>query len=235
MTAQSSAEAFQTRSRNMLDSRHLVPGERVIWESRPAMTIVLLKPIIMTILALAFAGIVLSYNGSLTYLVAAFVLAALMIPFDRRYGIFAGIAGVIIAFLVSLDRTWEALVFIPVVLGVLPLITTYLNWRNTVFVLTDRRIISQYGFLSRQFNDTGLDKVQSISLSQPLLERLFGFGDIAIITSGDLGRAVRRRPGLRFHSGGDVVWENVPRPFETEKLLSEHVYRPMAPPRAAAA
>lgn len=235
MTAQSSAEAIQPHSRNMLDGRHLVPGERVIWESRPAMAIVLLRPIIITILALAFASIVLSYDGSLAYLVAALVLAALMIPFDRRFGIPAAIAGIIIAFLVSLDRAWDVLVFIPVVLGVLPLITTYMNWRNTVFVLTDRRIISQYGFLSRHFSDTGLDKVQSISLSQPLLERIFGFGDIAIITSGDLGRAVRRRPGLRFHSGGDVVWENVPRPFETEKLLSEHVYRPMAPPRGAAA
>lgn len=234
MTTQSTMEAVQPHTRDMLDGRHLLPGEKVIWESRPAWVTVLLRPLIMIVLALIFAVIVLSYDGSLTYLVAALVLAALLVPFDRRFGIPAAVAGVIIALLVSLDRTWEVLVFIPVVLGALPLLTTYLYWRNTVFVLTDRRIISQYGFLSRHFNDTGLDKVQNISLSQPLLERLFGFGDIAIITSGETGRVVRRQPGIRFSSGGGVVWENVPKPFETEKLLSEYVYRPMAPPRAAA-
>jgi len=234
MTTGSTTEAVQPHARELLDGKHLLPGEKVIWESRPAWVTVLLRPLTMIVLAIIFAVIVLSYDGSLAYLVAALVLAALLVPFDRRFGIPAAIAGIIIAFLVSIDRAWEVLVFIPLVLGALPLITTYLYWRNTVFALTDRRIISQYGFLSRHFNDTGLDKVQNISLSQPLLERLFGFGDIAIITSGETGRVVRRQPGLRFGSGGGVVWENVPRPFEIEKMLSQYVYRPMAPPRAAA-
>ena len=234
MTTQTPTGVIQPHTRNMLDGRHLVPGEKVIWESRPAWIIVLLRPLIMIILALAFAAIVLTYNGSLASLVAALILAALLVPFDRRLGIPAAIAGIVIALLVSIDRSWDVLVFIPVVLGALPLITTYLYWRNTVFVLTDRRIISQYGFLSRRFNDTGLDKVQNISLDQPLLERIFGFGDIAIITSGEMGRVVRRQPGIRFNAGGGVVWENVPKPFEIERLLSEHVYRPMAPPQTAA-
>mgnify|MGYP000894017900 FL=1 len=234
MTSQTTTEVVQPHTRDMLDGRHLLPGEKVIWESRPAWVTVLLRPLIMIVLALVFAAIVLTYNGSLAYLVAAIVLAALMIPFDRRFGVPAAIAGLIIALLVSLDRSWGVLVFIPVVLGALPLITTYIYWRNTVFALTDRRIISQYGFLSRHFNDTGLDKVQNISLNQPMLERIFGFGDIAIITSGEMGRVVRRQPGLRFNTGGGVVWENVPKPFETEKMLSEYVYRPVTPPRTAA-
>ena len=234
MTDQTSTGVVQPHKRDMLDGRHLLPGEKVIWESRPAWVTVLLRPLIMIALALVFAVIILTYDGSLAYLVAALVLAALLIPLDRRFGIPAAIAGIIIALLVSFDRSFEALVFIPVVLGALPLLTTYLYWRNTVFALTDRRIISQYGFLNRSFNDTGLDKVQNISLSQPMLERIFGFGDISIVTSGEMGRIVRRQPGLRFGSGGGVIWENVPKPFETERMLSEYVYRPMAPPRAAA-
>ncbi|NLK25171.1 MAG: PH domain-containing protein [Euryarchaeota archaeon] len=232
MTAQASTEAVQLHTRNMLDGRHLVPGEKIIWESRPAIVVVLLKPLAMIILALIFASIILTYDGSVLYLVIALILAGLLIPFDRRLGIPAAIAGVIVAFLVSIDRSLDVLVFIPVVLGALPLLITYLQWRNTVFVLTDRRIISQYGFLSRHFNDTGLDKVQNISLNQPMLERLFGFGDITIATSAEVGGMIKRQPGLRLHSGGGVVWENVPQPFETEKMLSQYVYHPMGPVRS---
>jgi membrane protein YdbS with pleckstrin-like domain len=171
----------------------------------------------------------------LTYLVAALIVAGLMSPFDRRVGIPAAIAGVAIAILVSLDRTLDVLVFIPVVLGAIPLLTTYLQWRNTVFALTDRRIISQYGIASRHYNDTGLDKVQNITLNQPLVERLLGFGDITIATSAQIGRAIRRQPGIRLMAGGGVVWENVPKPFEIENLLSQYVYRPAAPPRPGTA
>jgi len=233
MTSPMSEVSGGPPSQAILDHQHLVSGEKIIWESRPAAMVVLLKPLIMTILAIIFAAIVLTYDGSLAFLIAALVVAGLMAPFDRRFGLPAAIAGVAIAIMVSLDRSLAALVFIPVVLGVLPLLTTYLQWRNTVFALTDRRIISQYGFMRRRFNDTGLDKVQNISLEQPLLERLFGFGDITIATSGEMGRTVRRQPGLRFHSGGGVVWEDVPEPFEIEKLLSEHVYRPVAAARPA--
>jgi hypothetical protein len=190
--------------------------------------VVLLKPIIMIVLALIYAAIILTYNGTLLNLVAALVLAGLLAPFDRRFGFLAAIAGVVVAFLVSIDRSLAILVFVPVVLGALPLITTYLQWRNTAFALTDRRIISQYGFLSRHYKDTGLDKVQAISLNQPIVERIFGFGDITIATSGEVGRAIKRQPGLRFHSGGGVVWEDVPKPYETEKLLSQYVYRPIS-------
>ena len=235
MTTQTSTEVVQPHTESILDRRHLVSGERVVWESRPARTIVLLRPLIMIVLALAFAAIILTYDGSLALLVAALALAALLVPFDRRLGIPAAIAGVVVALLVSIDRSLDVLVVIPVVLGALPLITTYLYWRNTVFALTDRRIISQYGFLSRHFNDTGIDKVQNISLNQPLLERLFGFGDISIATAGGMGRVIRRQPGLRLAAGGGVIWENVPKPFEIERLLSEHVYRPTAPPITAAA
>jgi membrane protein YdbS with pleckstrin-like domain len=234
MTAQTSEVKVQPPAQIIMDSRHLIPGEKVIWESRPAAAVVLLKPLIMIVLALIYAAIILTFNGSLLNLVAALILAGLMTPFDRRFGIPAAIAGVAIAFLVSIDRSLALLVFVPVILGALPLIITYLQWRNTVFALTDRRIISQYGFLSRRYSDTGLDKVQNITLNQPIMERVFGFGDITIATSGQIGRAIRRMPGLRFHAGGGVVWEDVPKPFETEKLLSQYVYRPVAPVRPAA-
>jgi uncharacterized membrane protein YdbT with pleckstrin-like domain len=229
MTPETNAKRTEIPAQPVLDRKHLLTGEKVIWESRPAWITVMLRPLLMIIVALIFAAVVLTYDGSLIYLVAALVLAALLIPFDRRFGIPAAIAGVVIAFLVSIDRSLAILVFIPLVLGALPLLTTYLYWKHTAFAITDRRIISQYGFLSRQYNDTGIDKVQNISMSQPLLERLFGFGDITIATSGEMGRAVRRQPGIRFHSSGGVVWENVRNPAEVQKKLSSYVYRPTAP------
>jgi membrane protein YdbS with pleckstrin-like domain len=231
-TGETTSERIDAPARPVLDRKHLLQGEKVIWESRPAWSLIMLRPILMLVVALIFAGVILTYDGSLLYLVIALILAALLVPFDRRFGIPAAIAGVAVAFLVSLDRSLAVLVFVPLVLGAVPLIMTYMYWRHTAFALTDRRIISQYGFLNVQYNDTGLDKVQNISANQRLLERLFGFGDVAIVTAGELGRAVRRQPGVRIHSSGGVVWENVPKPFEVQKRLSGYVYRPVASPRA---
>jgi membrane protein YdbS with pleckstrin-like domain len=231
-TQETASEKLEIPAQMVLDRNHLLQGEKVIWESRPAWILVMLRPLLMLIVALIFAGVILTYDGSLLYLVIALALAALLTPFDRRFGIPAAIAGLAVAVLVSLDRSLAVLVFIPLILGALPLIMTYMYWRHTAFALTDRRIISQFGFLSKQFNDTGLDKVQNVSTSQRLLERPFGFGDIAIVTAGELGRAVRRQPGLRLHSSGGVVWENVPKPFDVQKMLSGYVYRPVASPRA---
>lgn len=228
-TTETTTEKMEIPTKLVLDRNHLLQGEKVIWESRPAWIIVMLRPLLMLIIALIFAAVILTYNGSLLNLVVALVLAALLTPFDRRLGVPAAIAGVAVAVLVALDKSLAVLVFIPVVLGIIPLFTTYLYWRHTAFALTDRRIISQFGFLSVRFNDTGLDKVQNISTTQRLFEKLFGFGDIAIVTSGELGHAVRRQPGMRFHSSGGVVWENVPKPFEVQKRLSGYVYRPAAP------
>lgn len=222
------ADATVDPVRPILDREHLIKGEKVIWESRPAWIIVLLRPLIMIIVAIIYAAIMLTYDGSLLSLIIALVLAGLMTPFDRRFGIPAAIAGIVVAFLVSIDRSLAALALIPLVLGAIPLITTYLYWRRTVFALTDRRIISQYGFMRLYFSDTGLDKVQNISLNQPFVERLFGFGDISIATSGEMGRTLRRLPGIRLRSGA-MVWENVPKPFDVQKMLSSYVYRPVAP------
>ncbi|MDW5563077.1 MAG: PH domain-containing protein [Methanomassiliicoccus sp.] len=228
-TTETTAETMEIPAKLVLDRKHLLQGEKVVWESRPAWIIVMLRPLLMMIVAVIFAAVVLTYNGSLVNLVAALILAALLTPLDRRFGIPAAIAGVAVAILVSLDRSLAALVFIPLVLGLIPLLTTYMYWKHTAFAITDRRIISQYGFLSLLYNDTGLDRVQNISLSQPMLDRLFGFGDIAIVTSGELGHAVRRQPGIRFHSSGGVVWENVPKPFDVQRMLSGYVYQPMTP------
>lgn len=231
-TPETTTQSMEIPAKLVLDRNHLLQGEKVIWESRPAWIIVMLRPLLMLIVALIFAAVVLTYDGSLLYLIVALILAGLLAPFDRRLGIPAAIAGVAVAVLVSLDRSLALLVFIPVVLGAIPLITTYMYWRHAAFALTDRRIISQYGFLNVRYSDTGLDKVQNINMSQRLFEKLFGFGDIAIVTSGELGHAVRRQPGIRFHSSGGVVWENVPKPFEVQKKLSGYVYRPVASPRA---
>ncbi len=65
------------------------------------MTVVLLKPIILIVLAPIYAAIIMTYNGTLAYLVAALVLTGLMTPFDRRFGIPAAIAGV------APSRSWS--------------------------------------------------------------------------------------------------------------------------------
>lgn len=214
----------------ILDRKHLVPGEKVLWEGRPSAAIVVLKPLVLLILAVVFAFIILTYSGQLELLVAALIVSGAMVPFDRRFGIITGVSGVIVALLVAIFGTsLELLVAIPVLLGIIPFVLTFLNWRNIVFATTNRRIISQYGLLSKSYVDMGLDRVQTISVKQPFFERLFGFGDVYITSSAAGGGFRRGAPSLRIASNGGVVWENVPKPFMVERTLNGIIYSPRTP------
>ena len=213
----------------VLDRKHLFAGEKVIWEGRPSFMIVLMRPIVLTVLALILAFIILSNSGPGVTLLAAIIVGAVMIPLNRRFGIIAAIAGIIVAAIVVVGGgTFLPLVLIPIVVGIIPLIMTYMQWRHTTLAATDRRLIAQYGLLNLAYADTGIDNVQTIKVKQPWYERVLGFGDIMILTSGDMGETKERRmlPGFKLLQGGGMIWLDIERPLEVEKMLGDLVYRP---------
>lgn len=55
---------------------------------------------------------------------------------------------------------------------------------NSDFVLTDRRVISKFGLLSRTTSEQRLSKVESIQVHQSFLGRLLNFGTVTIIGTG---------------------------------------------------
>ncbi|HUG95247.1 MAG TPA: PH domain-containing protein [Pleomorphomonadaceae bacterium] len=85
----------------------------------------------------------------------------------------------------SLDGPGElvALVLLLVALGRIAWVIW--GWRNTEFLVTTRRIIRAEGILNKRMSDSSLEKVNDAHLTQNLFGRIFGFGDLDILTAAD--------------------------------------------------
>ncbi len=68
-------------------------------------------------------------------------------------------------------------------------VVKYLTWTYTHFVLTDRRVISRSGIISKRGTEVPLDRVNNIDFSQGLFERVIGAGDLSIESAGKDGQS----------------------------------------------
>ena len=60
----------------------------------------------------------------------------------------------------------------------------YMAWRNTYFVVTNRRVIFRTGFVSKQGVEIPLDRITNIDFYQGPIERVIGAGDLDIQSAG---------------------------------------------------
>jgi uncharacterized membrane protein YdbT with pleckstrin-like domain len=73
---------------------------------------------------------------------------------------------------------------------VLPLISLgrdALIWSNRKYIVTNRRVIQLSGVFNKNVGDSSLEKVNDVKMSQSFLGRIFGYGDIEILTASELG------------------------------------------------
>jgi uncharacterized membrane protein YdbT with pleckstrin-like domain len=64
------------------------------------------------------------------------------------------------------------------------------RWATTHFVLTTDRLIFRRGFLSRYAREIPLERVNDVTFSQSLFERLIGAGDLLVESAGEHGQTV---------------------------------------------
>jgi len=99
----------------------------------------------------------------------------------------------LIAFLIGASLVGYA--FYPIaiyglILLLVPLIgilNDILVWRNKAYIVTNRRVIQIAGVFNKDVIDSSLEKVNDVKMSQSFLGRMFGFGDIEILTASELG------------------------------------------------
>jgi uncharacterized membrane protein YdbT with pleckstrin-like domain len=99
---------------------------------------------------------------------AAVIVTWVMLPADR-----GGLLGTLVVGAIAL--------YVSVRYGVRPL----LIWRCTHYVVTDERILLQHGVIARERRDLPLARVNDHSMSQSLLERIFGCGTLTVDSIGD--------------------------------------------------
>ena len=122
-----------------------------------------------------------------------FVLVA-----DARYAIFAWIGAILLLIvnnaMISGNGSLSALgpllgwvVVVLVVGGLLYFGWQVLRWTNEEFVVTSRRVLQSEGVINKRVVDSSLEKINDAVLSQSLFGRMFGFGDLDILTASESG------------------------------------------------
>jgi hypothetical protein len=62
-----------------------------------------------------------------------------------------------------------------------------LRWTNREFVVTTRRVLQMEGVVNKRVIDSSLEKINDAILTQSLFGRMFGYGDLEILTASESG------------------------------------------------
>jgi hypothetical protein len=124
-----------------------------------------------------------------------FVVAA-----DARYAIFAWIAAVALivvgqSVFQGNDTIGQPLGWLAVILilgGLLYFGWQILRWQNEEFVVTSRRVLKTEGVVNKRVIDSSLEKINDAILTESSFGRVFGFGDLEILTASESGISILR-------------------------------------------
>jgi membrane protein YdbS with pleckstrin-like domain len=114
-------------------------------------------------------------------------------------------------------------------------------WRNTEFLVTTRRLVRAEGILNKVVMDANLEKVNDAHLTQGLLGRILGYGDLDVMTAADEMGGVEDFPMLADPIDFKVAMLNqkelmdrpdlAPPPYQRQEQPTMRPAEPM-PPRA---
>jgi membrane protein YdbS with pleckstrin-like domain len=86
----------------------------------------------------------------------------------------------------------------------------FLRWRTTQFVITTKRVVTREGILTRSGRDIPLNRVNDVSFSHNVLERVLRCGTLTVESAGERGQ---------------VVLTDIPRVAEVQHKLYELTQR----------
>jgi Bacterial PH domain/Short C-terminal domain len=78
-------------------------------------------------------------------------------------------------------------IVILVVGGLLYTAWQILRWQNEEFVVTTRRVLQTEGVVNKRVIDSSLEKINDAVLTQSMFGRIFGFGDLDVLTASEAG------------------------------------------------
>ncbi len=63
----------------------------------------------------------------------------------------------------------------------------YINWKYNLWGVTNMRVVDESGFFTRYSKESPLDKINNVEYDQPLMGRIFGYGNVDIQTAAEMG------------------------------------------------
>lgn len=94
------------------------------------------------------------------------------------------LGGIVVAVTYYPPAIYALILLLVPVIGIL---NDVLVWRNKAYIVTNRRVIQISGVFDKDVVDSSLEKVNDVKMSQSFLGRMFGYGDIEILTASELG------------------------------------------------
>ncbi len=155
-----------------------------------------------------------------------------------RFTILALILAAILAF-ISVGLTQEGLsgsirvilswvVVIIFVVGLAILLWTALHYVNQEYVITNRRVLQVSGVLNKQSTDSSLEKINDARLEQSFFGRIFGFGDLDVMTAAEVG--IEKFRMIKDPIGFKKAMLDAKHEFEVD--MERQSWPPSAPARA---
>ena len=105
----------------------------------------------------------------------------------------------------SLDGTlgWLGPV-VAIVLGLVAGLRAWSNWLFTKYIVTNERLIIREGLISRRGKEIPLERIDNVSFSQTVGERILRSGDLIIESAGEDGQS---------------LYTDIPRPEDTQSMI----------------
>jgi uncharacterized membrane protein YdbT with pleckstrin-like domain len=104
----------------------------------------------------------------------------------------AVLALTVIALVTYAWRRWDPhplfpLAYLVLIFPLVSLAVDVLRWGKHQYVVTNRRVLEARGILNKEVTDSSLEKINDVKLTQPLLGRMFDFGNLEILTASESG------------------------------------------------
>jgi membrane protein YdbS with pleckstrin-like domain len=120
---------------------------------------------------------------------------------------------------------WQILSWVTLavfVFGVLSFLWSILRYRNEEYLITNRRLIHVEGVINKKTTDSSLEKINDAVLTESVFGRMFGFGDLDVLTASEEG--IERLKMLRDAKAFKKAM------IEAKHELEVEVARPVMPP-----
>jgi uncharacterized membrane protein YdbT with pleckstrin-like domain len=101
---------------------------------------------------------------------------------------------------------WIVLVAVILWLAVWP----FLNWLTASYTVTNRRLITRYGVITRRGHDIPLTRISDVAYEKDLVDRMLGCGTLVISDAS---------------THGQVPLRDIPRVEERQRVLNDLLHR----------
>jgi membrane protein YdbS with pleckstrin-like domain len=107
----------------------------------------------------------------------------------------AVIAVVVVAAAVAAAMRFSAYWWIPTIIAlvfIFNFVWKILQRKTNIWVITNLRVIDEYGVISSHSVESPLDKINNVEFDQSIWGRLFDYGDVTLQTAAEMGETVYR-------------------------------------------